>query len=119
MFSVPPTTVVSVDVHDRVCPARGDGAAGVGDRAEEVERPAAGRLERSGVGDAAAALADVEVLTRRIGVDRPLVDNRQRAAVAEFARALDRVVGVGQRHAVAAQECRSVLGLQDDRAAAG
>ena len=50
-----------VDVHDSVCPNRGDTAPSVGDAIEEVEvSPAGGRSERSGIGDAAVASVDVE-----------------------------------------------------------
>ena len=76
VLSVPPL-IVPIDIDGSA--VGGDDAPGlVGDRVEELEHPAAGRFERSGVGDAAVALVDVEVLTRCVGVDRRLVDDRQR-----------------------------------------
>jgi hypothetical protein len=52
VVSVPPTIVPSTFTVEPV-PVAVMGAAGVGDRVEKLEHSAAGRFERSGVGDAA------------------------------------------------------------------
>ena len=79
--------------------ARGeDGAARIGGGGREIERAARGGLERPGVRRTGGV--DRQRF-RLVGVDRRLVDQRQ-PVDADLARALDRVIHVGQGRAAGA-----------------